>query len=460
MLLRRSMAFSHVVYASAFPILAAALALVAIAILSFRFVETPRALKVAVGPKDGADATLIAAAAQRLKNDRASIQLAIRLVDSPAEAAKALQSGDADLAVICSDVAIPQDGATIAILHSDIAVLAAPRGSAITKPAALSGKRVGIFPASADNAALLDAVLAEYEIAAPNVAHVMLAADELTRAVADKKIDALFAVGPMRGPSIDKAIAALMSGKRDPVLIPIDAAEGMAARGAAYQKIDLPNGFFPGAPPLPDDDFATLGIAVQLEARATLSDKIVGDLTKRLFDMRRSLEEQAPIAAAIEKPDGDKGSFATVHPGAAAYYSDNEKSFIDLYGDWIYIGAMAFSGLGSAAAAMIGMTRARARKDALALIDQLIDLKQSAHQTLSLPRLVELDREIEALSTRGLQFARNHNFDEAGLAALRLAIDEARRAVNDQVNELQQRPPLIANAAAPATLHSISPSAS
>ena len=348
-------------------------------------------------------------------------------------------------------------GPTIAILHSDAVVLAAPRSSAITKPAALGGKRVGIFPASADNAALLDAVLAEYEISASTVQHVMLAADELPRAVLDKKIDALFAVGPMRGPSIDKEIAALMSGKRDPVLIPIDAADGMAARSAAYQKIDLPNGFFPGAPPLPDDDFATLGVAVRLEARATLPDKTAGDLTKRLFDMRRALEAQAPIAAAIEKPDGDKGSFATVHPGAAAYYSDNEKSFIDLYGDWIYIAAMAFSGLGSAAAAMIGMTRARARKDALALIDQLIELKQNAHQTPSLPRLVELDREIEELSTKGLRFARDHNFDEAGLAALRLAIDEARRAVNDQVNELQQKPALIANAAAPSPLHSISP---
>jgi TRAP transporter TAXI family solute receptor len=429
----------------------------AIVILSLRFVEAPRTLTVAVGPKGGADAELIAAAAAQLNRDHAAVRLAIRSVDGPAEASRALQSGDADLSVIRTDVAIPGDGATIAILHSDAVVLAAPRGSAITKPAALGGKRVGIFPASADNAALLDAVLAEYEISASTVQHVMLAADELPRAVLDKKIDALFAVGPMRGPSIDKEIAALMSGKRDPVLIPIDAADGMAARSAAYQKIDLPNGFFPGAPPLPDDDFATLGVAVRLEARATLPDKTAGDLTKRLFDMRRALEAQAPIAAAIEKPDGDKGSFDTVHPGAAAYYSDNEKSFLDLYGDWIYIGAMAFSGLGSAAAAMIGMTRARARKDALALIDQLIELKQTAHQAMSLPRLAELDGEIEELSTKGLRFARDHNFDEAGLAALRLAIDEARRAVNDQVNELQQKPALIANAAAPSPIHSISP---
>jgi TRAP transporter TAXI family solute receptor len=457
MMMRRSMASSHVIYTLVFPILAVALALVAIAILSLRFWEPQCTLTVAVGPKGGADAELIAAAARRLDHDRAAVRLAIRTVDGPAEAAKALQSGDADLAVIRTDVAIPGNGATVGILHSDVAVLAAARGSAVTKPAGLSGKRAGIIPASADNAALFDAVLAEYEIAASTVQHVMLAADELPRAVADKKIDALFAVGPMRGPSVDKEIAALMSGKRDPVLIPIDAAEGMAARGAAYQKIDLPNGFFPGSPPLPDDDFATLGVAVRLDARATLANQTVTDLTKRLFEMRRSLEAEAPIAASIEKPDSDKGSFETVHPGASAYFGDNEKSFLDLYGDWIYIGAMAFSGLGSATAAMIGMTRARARKDALALICRLIEVKQNAHQSTSLPRLIELDREIEELSTMGLLFARAHNFDEAGLVALRLAIDEARRAVDDRANELRQNPALIANAAAPSPLHSISP---
>jgi GTP cyclohydrolase I len=33
---------------------------------------------------------------------------------------------------------------------------------------------------------------------------------------------------------------------------------------------------------------------------------------------------------------------------------------------------------------------------------------------------------------KGLRFARDNNFDEAGLAALRLAIDEARRAIDDR----------------------------
>jgi TRAP transporter TAXI family solute receptor len=447
MLLRRSMAFSHVIYASVFPVIAAALALIAVVILLLRFVEAPHMLKIAVGPPDGADAQLIAAFAKRLDNDRATLRLSIQTVAGPAEAAKALQNGDADLAVVRSDGAVPTDGLMLAILHNDVAVLAAPHGSGLTKPAELSGKRIGIFPAAPVNAALLDAVLAEYKVSTAGVQHVMLPADELPRAVADKTIDALFIVGPLHGGTVEGAIAGLTSGKRDPVLIAIDAADGMAERGEAYQKVDLPNGFFPGAPPLPDDDFATLGVATRLEARQSMSESTAGDVTKRLFDMRRLLEADTPIAGAIEKPDGDKGSLTTVHPGAAAYFSDNEKSFMDIYGDWIYIGAMVLSGIGSGAAAMLGLTRARARKAALDLIDRLIDLKQAAHKTMSLPRLAELDRQIEELSTSGLRFARDHDFDEAGLSALRLAIDEARRAIADQCNELQEKSALIANAA-------------
>lgn len=448
MQLRRSMAFSHVVYAAAFPLLAAVLAVIAIVILMLRYADTPQMLKVAVGPRDGADAALMAAFARGLVHERTALQLTVVAVAGPDEAAKALQEGRADLAVIRSDGAVPWNGLTVAVLHNDVAVLAAARDAKIAKPGDLNGKRIGIFPPDAANAALLDAILAEYKI--EGVQHVMASPAAPSRA-AEQKMDAIFAVGPLRGPargsSLEDAMSSLASGRRDPVLIPIDAADGMAARSEAYRKIDLENGFFPGAPPLPDADFTTLGISIRLEARHTLSETAVVDLTKRLFDMRRLLAADAPIAAAIEKPQGDKGSLATIHPGAAAYFSDNEKSFMDLYGDWIYISAMALSGLGSAAAAMIGLTRARARKDALTLIDRLIELKQAAHQSASLPQLTQLDGQIEELSTNGLRFAREHDFDEAGLSALRLAIDEARRAVNDRCNELQQKSALIANAA-------------
>jgi TRAP-type uncharacterized transport system substrate-binding protein len=326
-------------------------------------------LKVAVGPADGDNAKLIGAIARRLERDGGRIRFVVLPVDDLAQSTQALEQGRADLAVIRSDIAIPQNGATVVILHNDIAVLAAPTGSTITKAAALFKKRVGLFPATTSNAALLDAILAEYKIGPETVQHIMLSGDDLATIVSQKEVDAILTVGPLRGRSIEIAMAALASGTRAPVLIPVDVAEGMAARGSEYQKADIPAGFFRGAPPQPKENVATISIAVRLEARQNLSEEIVTGLTKRLLAMRRSLQSEVSIAAAMEKPDTEKGS--------------------------------AEGGL---------------------------------------------EAQIEDLSTKGLRFARDNNFDEAGLAALRLAIDEARRAISDQRNELEAKPLLVTDA--------------
>ena len=63
----------------------------------------------------------------------------------------------------------------------------------------LINKRVGLFPATGPNAALLDAILSEYEIAPETVQHIMLSADDLPAVVSQNRVDALFSVGPFRG---------------------------------------------------------------------------------------------------------------------------------------------------------------------------------------------------------------------------------------------------------------------
>jgi TRAP-type uncharacterized transport system substrate-binding protein len=138
---------------------------IAIVILVLRFSERTEVLKVAVGPADGDDAKLIAAIGRHLERDRARTRFVIISANDPAESAKALESGHADLAVIRSDVAVPPNGATIIILHNDAVTLATPPASKTTKVTDLRTKQVGVFPPTAENAALLDAILGEYDIA-------------------------------------------------------------------------------------------------------------------------------------------------------------------------------------------------------------------------------------------------------------------------------------------------------
>jgi hypothetical protein len=67
---------------------------------------------VAVGLADGDNAKLIGAIARHLERDRGRIRFVVLPVDDLEQSAKALEQGRADLAVIRSDIAIPQNGAT------------------------------------------------------------------------------------------------------------------------------------------------------------------------------------------------------------------------------------------------------------------------------------------------------------------------------------------------------------
>ncbi|HXW72498.1 MAG TPA: ABC transporter substrate-binding protein [Methylocella sp.] len=214
MLPRRRMAFSGVIYTAGFFFLMLAVTLVAVVALTLRFAERPHVLRVAVGPAEGDNAKLITAIARHLERDGSRIRFLIVAVDDLAQSANALEQGQADLAVIRSDVAIPPNGATVVVLHNDLALLAAPANSKITKVADLFKKRVGIFPATASNATLLDAILAEYGIAATSVQHVMLSADDLAQIVSQKRIDAILTVGPLHSRAFETVSAALASGNR------------------------------------------------------------------------------------------------------------------------------------------------------------------------------------------------------------------------------------------------------
>jgi len=340
-----------VIYTSGFFFLTIAFALIAIIAVTLRFSERTQVLKVAVGPADSDNAKLIEAIARHLERDGGRIRFVILPVDDLAQSAKALEQGRADLAVIRSDIAIPRNGATVVILHNDIAVLAAPAGSTITKASALLKKRVDCSSNGLD-ATLLDAILAAYGIDPGTVQHIMLSGDDLVTIVSQK--------GSMRY-SLSARYAAARSKSRwppwrleiAPRFNPVDAAEGMAARGPEYQKADIPAGFIRGSPPQPKEDVATISIAVRLEARQNLSEEVVTRLTKRLFAMRRSLQSEVPVAAAMENQTPRRAPptpFTRVRQPIT-------KQRKELYGSVWRLALHqrhGFSGLGSVIAAMFG----------------------------------------------------------------------------------------------------------
>ena len=58
-----------------------------------------------------------------------------------------------------------------------------------------------------------------------------------------------------------------------------------------------------------------------------------------------------PILAQITAPSTDSDAYLPVHPGAAAFYNGTQESFLDKWGNAIFLAPMIFGALVSVAAA-------------------------------------------------------------------------------------------------------------
>jgi TRAP-type uncharacterized transport system substrate-binding protein len=85
----------------------------------------------------------------------------------------------------------------------------------------------------------------------------------------------------------------------------------------------------------------TLRVPLYLVANKKLSNDVVGSLAKGIMAARRDLIGDNPLIAQITEPDTDKSdsdndTYIPMHPGAAAYFSGNEQSLFDKYGDQFF----------------------------------------------------------------------------------------------------------------------------
>jgi TRAP transporter TAXI family solute receptor len=407
---------------------------VALGAFGLRFLVQPTVLRVAVGPEGSADVKLISDLASELARDKGKgVRLRVVTTAGAAESASELDAGRADLAVVRSDVAMSATGLTIAIMHRNAVILVAPRSSKIRSIVDFNKKNVGVVRALPENDWLLEQLLAEYGIGAHAITHVPLEPDEVAEAVRTKRVDVVMVVTPASGAIAKEVVASVAaSSGREPVLIGVKEAEAIAQRKPVYESEDIVNGLFGGNPPRPEEGYKTIAVTYRLVAGRNIEDYIISDFTRRLFTLRMALTNDVSLADHIEKPDTEDASALPIHPGAAAYFDNDEKSFLDRYDDWFYLGAMGLSGLVSTLAAAIASMRAWIRRGTLSAIDELIQLQHIVRSTTDPARLDDAEAEVANISIATLRHARDGRIDDSGLAALGLALDECRKAIAER----------------------------
>jgi TRAP-type uncharacterized transport system substrate-binding protein len=320
-------------------------------LVTYGYYTRPTTLSLAVGSFDGEARQAASVVAGHLATTNSSVRLQVENAGNVLDAAKALAAGNADLAVIRADVGNFSQARSVALMGHGVVMLVAPPGSNITSIEKLRDHTVGVVGGEI-NHGIVEVLKKEYDLARANVTFKDIAPTDARRAIQSKEVSALLLVVPLTERYLSLVRGLFRESQNSsPVLIPIDSAGAIADAEHAYESFDIPKGTLRGAPPVPGDDVTTLRVAYYLVANRHLKSNLIADLTKRVMNARRDLIAEQPMLLGIAAPSLDPDAFIAAHPGAAAYYNGTEQSFMDKYGNAIYLTPMALGAIASVFAA-------------------------------------------------------------------------------------------------------------
>ncbi len=456
--------------------------MVAAVAAGFYYTTEADRMRIAAGPRDG---KFVQALSDQIAKGHYNLSLQIVATKSASELAQAMSKGQADLAVLPSNLDDALNWPVVAILRQNVMAFIVPGGAGTakagqsdagtsggaagkTKTASsaktgksnksgkagkknakraasdsdddsdsgkfgkvtqLSGKRIGIVGGNEATRGLLELVLSHYGVALGTVTISDIAPDKIADAVKNNQVDALLVAGAATGRAISDAVAAATVNGKAPSFVAIDQADGIAKRHPAFDSVDIDAGTFGGNPPSPDDSLKTLSFAEYLVARKSFSDAAVAGLAKVIYLSRQTLAAAAPGDVKIAAPSTDKDADVAVHPGALAYLSDSQQSFFDRYGDDIFYGMLIFPVFGSAIAGLASYLRRDGRTRRLRLLQRVLDLVRKAHSAQTLEAIDQIQIDADNLVIAIVHQGEHEEFDETVRMSFSFALDQLRFAL-------------------------------
>src|SRR3954468_1289141 len=101
-----------------------------LAAIGYHLSTQPTELTIAVGPPNSEDTRVVQSIAAQFAREQFNIRLQTKVLDGgPPAASAAIDSGQADLAVVRRDAGMPKDGQAVAILRKNVVVFIVPAGA-------------------------------------------------------------------------------------------------------------------------------------------------------------------------------------------------------------------------------------------------------------------------------------------------------------------------------------------
>jgi TRAP-type uncharacterized transport system substrate-binding protein len=429
-----------------FVLLVGVIGLAAGAVLfGYRYYTRPVILSVAVGSIDGEAAKAMSDIASRLVATNAPVRLKVIDSGTALGAANAFSAGKVDLAVVRGDVGDLSQAKAVVIVSHMVVLIVAPPGSSIDSMDKLKGRRIGVIGGDT-NASVVDALSKEYGFDRQKTFK-DVALTDARRAIQSKEVAAVLVVIPLAEKYLSLVRGFSQQGSKAlPTLIAIDSAAAIAETARAYESFDVPKGTLRGAPPVPEDDLTTLRTSLYLVANKKLGSDLVATLTQTIMSVRRDLLAEEPIFAQITAPSTDQDAYLPLHPGAAAVYNATQQSFMDEYGNWIYLTPMILGGAATLLAAawkFLGLSEPAGRQGPL---DSLYTLGRRIRMAATEAQLSEIEEEIDGIL--GAQRAKTARGDESAVddATLNVVAHRLESLIHDRRTMLAKRPAAVSAA--------------
>jgi uncharacterized protein len=261
----------------------------------------------------------------QIMTDKTDYEVTISTSGASTENMTKVQSGDASLALVQTDIASygvegtvmfeeAMDKVTaIGALYPETIQIVTTADSGIESVEDLKGKRVSVGDNGSGTFENAKQILEVHGLSIEDLDPQYLPFDESTELLQDGNIDAAFITAGAPTASVES-----LATTADIKIVPIaeDKINELIEKYPYYAKEVIPGGTYPGL----DQDTTTVAVLAMLIANADLSEDQVYELTKALFDNVSDITHEK--GSKISAESAVQGIGISFHPGAEKYFKE------------------------------------------------------------------------------------------------------------------------------------------
>lgn len=285
-------------------------------------------LTIATAGKNGEYYAFGQALAKVVAKHQPDIQINVLETEGSLQNMELLAKKRVQLALVQGDTPTQPSVEAIASLFPEMFHLITATKSNIQSVGDLQGKRVALMPEGSGSYALFWPLSQHYGLKASDFEFVALPPEQAHAALREGKVDALFRVLALGNAAVSQHLQTTQT-----KLVLIDQAAALQLSLPSLEATQIPKGTYNGAIPIPAEDLPTVAVRALLVTHEDVDQSVIYEITRLLSEARNELVKEHPQAAMIRSPDSDEPPSLPLHPGAKAYYNQDEPNFIVQYAE-------------------------------------------------------------------------------------------------------------------------------